>query len=82
MYSEKRRSNWWFLLPIFFSLIGGLIAYFILRQDDPAKARNCLYLGMALTFLGIIMGLVSVLFLEPDRMEMGMIFTLGPRSVI
>lgn len=57
-YPEKRRSNAWFLLPIFFSWIGGVIAYFVLRQDDPAKAKNCLYLGIALTVVGIILQLI------------------------
>jgi uncharacterized membrane protein YeaQ/YmgE (transglycosylase-associated protein family) len=52
MYSEKSRSNWWFLLPILMGLIGGIIAYFILRHDDPRKAKNCLYLGIILALIG------------------------------
>ena len=55
MSNEKRtRSNAWFLLPIFFGIIGGIIAFFILRQDDPHKAKNCLYLGIAFMIIGII----------------------------
>ena len=57
MYSE-RRSNWWFLLPIFLGVIGGLIAFFILRGDDPGKAKNCLYLGIALMLVGILLSLI------------------------
>ena len=53
-YPEKRRSNAWFLLPIFFGIIGGVAAYFILRKDDPHKAKNCLYLGIILMIVGII----------------------------
>ena len=53
-YPEKERSKAWFLLPIFFGVIGGIIAFFILRHDDPRKAKNCLYLGLALMFIGII----------------------------
>ncbi|MEK0353654.1 MAG: hypothetical protein QQN58_04260 [Nitrosopumilus sp.] len=53
-YPEKQRSNAWFLLPIFFGGIGGIIAFFILRHDDPRKAKNCLYLGLALMVIGII----------------------------
>ncbi len=53
-YPEKQRSNAWFLLPIFFGVIGGIITFFILRHDDPRKAKNCLYLGLALMFIGII----------------------------
>ncbi len=57
MYPERRRSNWWFLLPIFIGLIGGIIAYFVLRHDDPRKAKNCLYLGIILAVIGIVLNL-------------------------
>ncbi|MCH8085438.1 MAG: hypothetical protein QQN62_00240 [Nitrosopumilus sp.] len=53
-YPEKPRSNAWFLLPILFGVIGGVIAFFILRHDDPRKAKNCLYLGLAFMVIGII----------------------------
>ena len=53
-YPEKRRSNAWFVLPILFGVIGGIIAFFILRHDDPRKAKNCLYLGLAFMVIGII----------------------------
>ncbi len=58
MYPEKLRSNWWFLLPIFLGLIGAVIAYFVLRHDDPKKAKNCLYLGIALFAIGIMIDLI------------------------
>ncbi len=62
MYPERPRSNWWYLLPIFFSLIGGIIAYFAIRHNDPKKAKKCLYLGIILTMISIIIniGLVGV----------------------
>ena len=53
-YPEKSRSNAWFLLPIFFGIIGGIIAFFMLRRDDPHKAKNCLYLGIVFMVIGII----------------------------
>ncbi len=53
-YPEKPRSNAWFLLPILFGVIGGIIAFFILRHDDPRKAKNCLYLGLVFMVIGII----------------------------
>lgn len=57
MYPEKKRSNLWFLLPIFLGLIGGIIAYFVLRNDDPKKAKNCLYLSIVLAAIGIILNI-------------------------
>ena len=50
----KRRSGAWYLLPIFFSLLGGIIAYFVIKEDDPKKAKNCLYLGIALTVIPLV----------------------------
>ncbi len=58
MNPERPRSNFWFLLPIFLGLIGGIIAYFVLRQDDPKKAINCLYLGIVLAIIGIMINLL------------------------
>lgn len=49
----RRRSNWWFLLPIFLHAVGGIVAFFVLREDDVCKARNCLYLGLSLMALTI-----------------------------
>ena len=40
-----------------FGIIGGIIAFFILRNDDPKKARNCLYLGIAFMIIGIILNI-------------------------
>ena len=54
-YPEKRRSNLWFLLPILFGVIGGIIAFFILRNTDPRKAKNCLYLGLVFMMVGIFL---------------------------
>ncbi len=50
---ERIRSRWWYLLPIFFQIFGGVIAYFVLRNDDPKKAKNCLWLGIVLTAIKI-----------------------------
>ena len=56
-YPEKQRSNALFLIPIFFGIIGWIIAFFILRSDDPRKARNCLYLGLAFMIFGILLNI-------------------------
>ena len=51
------------MLPIFLSIVGGLIAYFILRNDDPKKAKNCLYLGGALLIVQIAVNVISATFM-------------------
>ena len=68
MYPEKIRSRWWYLVPIFFGLIGGIIAYFAIRRDDPQKAKKCLWVGIILTAINIIVNisLVSTGIYEQD----------------
>jgi uncharacterized membrane protein YeaQ/YmgE (transglycosylase-associated protein family) len=61
MEPERQRSNWWYLLPIFLGIIGAIIAYFALRNDDRQKAKNCLYLGLILGAIGIFF---QILFAE------------------
>ncbi|MCY4491650.1 MAG: hypothetical protein OXC46_09370 [Thaumarchaeota archaeon] len=46
-------------MPIFLQIIGGVIAYFVLRHDDPGKAKNCLFLGIILTVLQIGLSLIA-----------------------
>ena len=58
-YPEKReRSNAWYLLPIIFGMIGAVVAFFIIRKDDPRKARNCLYVGLVMMAIGILFNIV------------------------
>ena len=60
MEHVKSRSQLWYLLPVFVGLIGGIIAYWILRRDDPKKAKKCLYIGIALAIVGIIINILIV----------------------
>jgi hypothetical protein len=57
----RKRSSLWFLLPIFFNIIGGVIAYFVIKDDDPSKAKNCLWLGMILFAISIAIFLIPLL---------------------
>ena len=57
----KRRSSFWFLLPILFNVIGGVIAFFVIQEDDPKKARNCLLLGIVLAVIPLLLFVVPVL---------------------
>jgi len=55
--SVKIRSRRWYLLPIFFNIIGGLVAYYVLRKDDRRKAKKALILGIILLGVGAALGL-------------------------
>ena len=57
MSDETRRSALWYLLPILFGIIGGVIAYFVIRQDDSIKAKNCLKIGIVHLIIDIIFGI-------------------------
>ena len=60
----KKRSNWWYLLPIFFNIIGGTIGYFALRYDDKKLAQNCLKLGVILFLINIAIGITVAVYDE------------------
>ncbi len=55
----KKPSKAWYLLPIFFSLIGGLIMFFVLRNQDKSMAKKGLIIGVVLFIIGIIIGAAS-----------------------
>lgn len=46
--AEKRVTRLWYAAPVLFSLFGGGVAYFILRNKDKRLAKNCLKLGVIL----------------------------------
>ena len=56
-------------MPILFSVVGGIIAYFVIKEDDPKKARDCLLLGIILTAIGFALFFIPFLIgisLIPD----------------
>ena len=48
----RKRSSLWYLLPVFTGIIG-IIAFFVLRKDDPEKAKLCLYLSVGVSVIGM-----------------------------
>ena len=57
-YPQKSRSSTWYLLPILVGMIGGIIAYLIIRKDDSHKAKNCIYIGIVMMVIGIILNIL------------------------
>jgi hypothetical protein len=53
-------SGAYWLLPIFFWLLGGIIAYFAVRSRNPRRARAMLWVGIALTVLYVVASVASV----------------------
>ena len=50
----------WYLLPIFFGIIGGLIMWLAIKSEDPRKAKKGLILGLILTIIaGVIWFLLA-----------------------
>ncbi len=52
--TPKKISNLWYLLPIFFSLLGGIIAWVANRDKNPKKARSFLIWGIAIFILSLV----------------------------
>ena len=52
--NDRNRSWVWYLLPIFTGIIGGVIAYFAMKQDNLRMAKDCLYIGITLTIVNIV----------------------------
>jgi hypothetical protein len=60
-YNYRNASDAWYLLPVFLGLLGGFIMWLALRDEDPRKAREGLYVGIVFFILGILLlGLFGV----------------------
>lgn len=57
-YNNPQRSRAWYILPVFLGLIGGLIAYVVIRHDNPRKAKKCLWIGVILTVVPMALSFV------------------------
>ena len=53
-YNYRDASPAWYLLPVFFGFIGGIIMWLALRNEDPRKAKVGLYAGIILSIIGFI----------------------------
>jgi uncharacterized membrane protein YvbJ len=54
-------SGAWWLLPIFFTWMGGLIAWLVVKDRDPGKARSMLIVGIVLAVLWAILWVILVI---------------------
>jgi len=63
---RKKPSRLWYLVPILFGIIGGLIGYVVVKDEDRNMAKKLLIVGLIMTFL-----FVAIPFI------FGFIFALG-----
>lgn len=59
------KSLWWVLLPIFLGIFGGIIGYFILKNDDIKLAKFCLHLSIVLTIISLV-SIIPFVFLSEE----------------
>ncbi|MBN2202676.1 MAG: hypothetical protein JW700_00620, partial [Candidatus Aenigmarchaeota archaeon] len=62
MAKNESPSKAWYLVPIFFGILGGIIGYFAVKDDDKNMANKLLILGIVLTILPVII-LFGIMFL-------------------
>lgn len=51
--SEEVSGAWW-LMPVFFGWLGGVVAWVVNKDRDPEKARSMLGTGIILSVVGIL----------------------------
>lgn len=54
----RKNPTTWYILPILFGFIGGIIMYFFIKNEDPNTARDGLRLGFIVSGICIIIALV------------------------
>lgn len=60
----KKGGAIYYLLPILLGIIGGIIGFIILKDDDQAFAKKLLIIGIVVTAITVIIGIVlPMLFL-------------------
>ena len=72
---EPKASGLFWLLPVFFSWIGGLVAFLVVRKTNAKQARGMLLLGIGLTVAYILLVLA---FLAVGG---ALLFTAGSSAV-
>ena len=47
-------SKLWYLMPVFFGFLGGVIGYVAVKNEDRYMAKIVFWLGVAFTFFYVI----------------------------
>jgi len=55
-YKHKKPSRLWYLAPIFLGIIGGLVAYIAIKDEDKKMAKKMLIIGLVMIFVWMAIG--------------------------
>ncbi len=55
--AKSKVSNYWYLVPILFGWLGGVIGFFGVRGRDENKARNLFLVGIGVSVGVFVIGL-------------------------
>ena len=58
--SSTRVSGLWWLLPILFGWVGGLVAWLVNKDVDPQRARAMLVTGIVVTCVVFLLALATL----------------------
>ncbi|HYL65729.1 MAG TPA: hypothetical protein VEU72_01095 [Nitrosopumilaceae archaeon] len=57
---EKNESALWYLVPFFFGIIGGLVMYLVLKDEDKRMAKKGLVLGIVMSVIHSIVYVIII----------------------
>jgi len=55
--AKSKVSNYWYLVPILFGWLGGVIGFFGVRGRDENKARNLFLVGIGVSVGVFVLGI-------------------------
>ena len=57
--SKSEPSAWWYLVPIFFGIIGGIIGYYAIIGRNKHMAKSLLIVGIVVTVIIVSLKIIS-----------------------
>lgn len=49
-----RSTRLWYIVPILLGIIGGIIAWIVLRKKDPSLGKNCFIVGIVFLIIELM----------------------------
>ena len=59
--SKIKVSNWWWLLPIFLNILGGIMMFIALRKENYDVAKKGLIMGFIITAIEISLYILIII---------------------